>query len=337
MGILVISQADIDKLLPQGDALVANQVIDIMASTFATYTSARATGNTHDAQTPLRIGVTTNNHRVLFMPSRLNTTTSIKIVSVPLGDSKAGLPGSILVLNEATGAVEAIMNASGLTGVRTAAGSGVATRFYANPDAKRLLVVGAGAQGKWHVDMMMAARPTIKHVTIWNRGQERRDALVASIRNAYPDLETVEGVVDETDLAGATQQADIICTCTNATSPILKGQWLKPGTHINCVGSYRLDMHEVDEDTVKRATTIVVDSIESCEHEAGELVKSSSADQWTELGAILADHQGNNRLHYDPEAISLFKSVGISLQDSAIAGWVSDQAKEKDLGTTAPF
>ncbi|KAI8063471.1 hypothetical protein BC940DRAFT_277846 [Gongronella butleri] len=337
MSLLVLSQADIDQILPQGDADGANQVIDIMAATFATYTNAQQTGDQHNAQAPLRIGITTDSHRVLFMPSRLDTTTSIKVVSAPLGDSKGGLPGTILVLDETTGAVQAIMNASGLTAVRTAAGSGVATRFYANPDAKRLVVIGAGAQGASHVDMMIAARPSIEHVTIWNRGSERRDALVSAVKKAYPNLVGVEGVGDDAALAQAVQQADIICTCTNATSPILKGEWLKPGTHINCVGSYRMDMHEVDAATVKRADAIVVDSIESCKHEAGELVKSSTPATWTELGAILIDQLGNNTLHYNSKGISLFKSVGVSLQDSAIAGWVVQQAKEKKIGQTVPY
>lgn len=121
--IRVLSQDDIHKLLALGDAAAAHEMVDLMAETFASYTAAHGDPEKQKgAQAPQRIGVTTDNHKVLFMPSRLNKTTSVKVVSVPLGDSKAGLPGTTLVLDEATGGVEAVMNAAALTAVRTAAG-----------------------------------------------------------------------------------------------------------------------------------------------------------------------------------------------------------------------
>ncbi|CAO3646727.1 unnamed protein product [Cunninghamella echinulata] len=245
-----------------------------------------------------------------------------------------------MVLDEPTGHVQAIMNATGLTAVRTAAGSGVATRYFANPEAKRLVVLGAGAQGRSHIDIMIATRPSINHITIWNRGQERRNKLVELMKTIYP-TRTFIGVGDEGDgdFEKAVQQADIICTCTNSSSPILKGQWLSPGVHINCVGSYRLDMHEVDSDTIKKTTNILVDSIEACGHEAGELVQSSQQDQWTEIGSIVLNRKENQEQGqlYDPKGISLFKSVGISVQDSAIAGLMVKNAEKNQLGSVVPF
>lgn len=121
--ILILSQTDIDSLLSQGDPTVANEIIDLMQTTFVKFTQG------HDdeekalkAQSPQRIGVSTDSHKVLFMPSRLDTTTSIKIVSVPTKEGLSGLPATILVLDENTGCVQAVMNAGALTAVRTAAG-----------------------------------------------------------------------------------------------------------------------------------------------------------------------------------------------------------------------
>ncbi|KAI8085990.1 uncharacterized protein BX664DRAFT_386462 [Halteromyces radiatus] len=333
----VLSSKDINQLLRQGDLDSANQVIDLMAVTFETYTKAHQSGNTHYAQAPQRIGVHTDNHYALFMPSRLQQTTAIKVVSVPTNDGKGGLPATIMVLDETNGSVQAIMNAAALTAVRTAAGSGVATRYFANPQANRLVIFGAGAQARAHIDMMIAARPSIEHITIWNRGQERREALVKLMQQAYP-TRTFVGIKSDDDdlLEQAVHQAHIICTCTNATNPVLFGKWLSPGTHINCVGSYRMDMHEVDTETVKRATNIIVDSIAACSHEAGELVKSSSKEQWTEIGDIIQQQQ-QQKVQHDPHGISLFKSVGISVQDSAVAGLILDKAKQEDLGSSVPF
>ncbi|KAL1935217.1 hypothetical protein VTP01DRAFT_4357 [Rhizomucor pusillus] len=327
--IRVLSQADVDALLALGNesSAAALEIVDLMASTFATFSK-----RPERAQAPHRIGVTTDQHKVLFMPSRLDTTTSIKVVSVPLGDSKGGLPGTVLVLDEATGSVQAVMNATALTAVRTAAGSAVATRYFASQDSKHLLVLGAGAQGRAHVDMMVAVRPSIERVTIWNRGQERREKLVKDIQDTYPHLK-VQGVGME-DLESAARNADIVCTCTNATEPILKGSWLKSNVHLNCVGSYRLDMHEIDAETVKTMKALIVDSVEACKAESGELVASSSPDQWVEIGNIVADHQDTQHLQRQK---TLFKSVGVSVQDSAIAGLIVKRAEQQTTGSIVPF
>jgi ornithine cyclodeaminase len=122
--ILILSQADIDRLLSQGDAQIAIQIIDLMEKTFVKFTEGQSNEQKAlNAQSPQRIGVQTDSHKVLFMPSRLDQTTSIKIVSVPAKEGVSGLPATILVLNEQTGSVQAVMNAAALTAVRTAAGN----------------------------------------------------------------------------------------------------------------------------------------------------------------------------------------------------------------------
>lgn len=205
----------------------------------------------------------------------------------------------------------------------------MATRLYANPEAKNLVVFGAGAQGRSHVDMMIAVRPSLERISIWNRGEKRRLDLIKELKQAYP---THTFVSANEELENEVQNADIICTCTNATEPVLFGKWLKPGVHLNCVGSYRMDMHEVDDETVKRTEIIVVDSVDACAHEAGELVKSSKSKDWIEMGNIFL-----NNIKADTTKITLFKSVGISVQDSAISGLMVNLAKKQNLGTIVPF
>lgn len=123
MSILILSASDIDQLLSQGDPKAANQIVDLMEATFGKYTQGQKDAQKAlEAQSPQRISVSTETHKVLFMPSRLEQTTSIKIVSVPTKDGLSGLPATILVINEKTGGVEAVMNADSLTAVRTAAG-----------------------------------------------------------------------------------------------------------------------------------------------------------------------------------------------------------------------
>ncbi|KAI8636174.1 hypothetical protein BD408DRAFT_426543 [Parasitella parasitica] len=330
MSILILSASDINALLSQGDSETANQLVDLMETTFSKYTqSQKDAQKALEAQSPQRISVSTETHKVLFMPSRLDHTTSIKIVSVPTKDGLSGLPATILVIDEKTGGVEAVMNADALTAVRTAAGSGVATRYYAHPESKSLLVFGAGAQGRSHVDMMIAVRPSLQRVAIWNRGEKRRLQLIQDLQKAYPDRTFVSANEHLQDEVG---NADIVCTCTNATEPVLFGQWLKPGVHLNCVGSYRMDMHEVDAETVKRADVIAVDSVEACGHEAGELVQSSKPQDWIEMGNI-----DKSNTEADRGKITLFKSVGISVQDSAVSGLMVAKAKQQKLGNTVPF
>lgn len=208
-------------------------------------------------------------------------------------------------------------------------GSSVATRYYANPEAKNLVVFGAGAQGRSHVDMMIAVRPSLERIAIWNRGEKRRLQLIEDLKKAYPDRTFISA---NEQLQQEVENADIVCTCTNATEPVLFGKWLKPGVHLNCVGSYRMDMHEVDADTVKRAELIAVDSIVACGHEAGELVKSSKPQDWVEMGSIDKSSTDNDR-----GKITLFKSVGISVQDSAISGLMVAKAKQENIGNTVPF
>ncbi|KAI7864750.1 hypothetical protein BDF14DRAFT_1731641 [Spinellus fusiger] len=334
--LLVLSHLDVQSLLENNNTQTSLEIVDLMADTFSALSTVGISSNAHEIQTPHRISITTETHKVLLMPCRLYEAASVKVVSVPTADNDTrGLPAATFVLHPTTGAVEAILNAGALTAVRTAAGSALATRYYANPQAKTLVVMGAGAQGRAHIDMMVAIRPTLQCISIWNRNKERCDALVSSVQAKYPAMTVVSINEQDTSLQQAIQQADIICTCTNAQQPLLMGAWLKQGVHINCIGSYTLEMREVDNETISRVDTIIVDSVEACVKEAGDL-RHSSPDAWIEIGQVVNDTTLQEKAT-SLSKISLFKSVGVSVQDTAIAQLIVKKAKQVHIGTSVVF
>ncbi|KAF9292743.1 hypothetical protein BGZ74_000184 [Mortierella antarctica] len=249
-----------------------------------------------ETQTPQRIGLETDLHKTLIMPSRINTLTStVKIVSVPKTNSKDGLPGMTIVLDNITGEPKGLVNARLLTALRTAAGSALATRAVftskRGQDSQKLTLVvfGSGAQAKAHIQLLAHVLPQrIQEVVICNRSLPRARDLVEELGpqmpsisikaystgtgEFYPEPES-QGVdlSNEDRLRKIVQRADVICTCTNSHQALFPGEWVQPGAHLNMVGSYTPEMHEVDQTLIRRAFTIV-DARRECEEEAGEFI-----------------------------------------------------------------
>ncbi|KAG0260892.1 hypothetical protein BG011_001546 [Mortierella polycephala] len=336
-------------------------------------------------QTPQRVNLETNSHTTLVMPSRIDTLTSvIKVVSIPKQDSKNGLPGVTLVMDNNTGEPRGLVNARLLTAIRTAAGSALATRaIFSTPSKKNkgstpltLVVFGSGAQAKAHIQLLTHVLPQITTVIICNRTLPRALDLLTELQPQYSNkieisafsMSTGEskgassslssGQQPKDQLKRIVQSADIICTCTNSLEALFPGEWVKPGAHINMVGSFKPHMHEVDQTLIKRAFT-VVDAQNECQEEAGELIlaiKESGYDGiLTELGQIF-DEQGQLNASALPSQfsslpssidckesssqttgphrdVSIFKSVGIAAQDVAITSLVLDKAETMDLGS----
>ncbi|KAF9112537.1 hypothetical protein BGX27_003216 [Mortierella sp. AM989] len=331
-------------------------------------------------QTPNRITLGTHAHSTLIMPSRIDSLASvIKIVSVPKADSKSGLPGVTLVMDNETAEPRGLVNARLLTAVRTAAGSALATRaiFDNNVALKKtgnpltLVVFGSGAQAKSHIQLLLHAVPQIQKVVICNRTLPRAHELAKDLgsQQQYQNVNIVafsistgvstspvsSGQQPEEQLKHIVQSADIICTCTNSNEALFPGEWVRPGTHINMVGSYTPKMHEVDQTLIKRAY-VLADARKECEHEAGELIlakkETGQNGILAELGQIFDKHGQLNLSALPSEFITLpksdntsatseiagkkdvtiFKSVGIAAQDVAITALVLDKAEAIDLG-----
>lgn len=214
----------------------------------------------------------------LFKPSYIpdSGALGVKVVSVFPCNAAKGLPtvpGTILLLDPCTGALTGLVDGTYVTALRTAAGSGAATRAMAKPDAKRLVVFGAGAQARAHVEAMLVVRPIV-HVDIVTRAAAAGEAFVASMRPECGN-DIVWAVVPSADAAAvqaAVSAADVVCTCTSSNAPLFDGSWLSAGTHINAVGSYRPDCTELDAVCVVRCAIILdTPAAEECGEVHGNL------------------------------------------------------------------
>ena len=238
------------------------------------------------------------------------------------------IQGVLLLHDARTGRALSLMDAEYLTAMRTGAASGVATRWLARQDAHVVTLFGAGAQGGPQLAAMCAVRPIDRALVVTRTGEHddtfaRRMATQLNI-----------AVEPTRDVRAAVEQADIICTATNSPDPLFDGNWLRPGTHINAVGAYTRTMRELDTTTMRRSR-VYVDRIEAALTEAGDIVIPISEGAFTqdhlagELGAVLT---GKVPGRTDLSEITIFKSVGMAVQDAVTAPIVYARALEQGLG-----
>ncbi|KAG8215714.1 hypothetical protein J3R82DRAFT_7595 [Butyriboletus roseoflavus] len=336
--LLVLSTQDVNAVISQ---LQPNDLEALMASVFYRLSSSS------DHASPHRTAISMARHTALFMPSRVpDLGTAIKVVSVPSSPgSRQGLPGSTLVLDEVTGCVKAILNATALTILRTAAGSLLATRLLASKAPKTLVAFGAGKQIKAHVDLHLRAFSSFESCTIVNRMDNvRLRDLASSLRQSHPSVVFNTLTLDDKYLKDAVRSADVICTATSSERPLFPSGWVSPGTHINLVGSFTPHMHEVDSVLIHRAWKVVVDSREACAIEAGELIAAGKATDpngsLIELGELVEKGDDGRFVPVElpqglraPDGVTIFKSVGVGLQDVAIASLVLSRAEHMGQGT----
>lgn len=241
----------------------------------------------------------------------------IKQVTVFPDNSRLGKPaiyGAYLLLSTETGEPLAIIDAPALTVWRTAAASALAARHLARPDANRMLMVGAGALGPYLVRAHASVRP-IREVMLWNRTREKAEALQRKLGGTGLGVSVVE------DLEAAARSADLISTATISTTPLIHGVWLKPGCHLDCVGAFRPDMRETDDEVVRRAR-IWVDTMAGGLSEAGDIVMPLQAGIIRESdiqGDLFGLARGTAPGRKSAEEITMFKSVGASIEDLAAA------------------
>jgi len=236
--------------------------------------------------------------------------------------------GTVTLFSGETGELRALMNASAITSIRTAAVSGVATRLLAREDARELAIVGAGHQAHPHVAAMLEARQ-FEQIRIASRSFESAEKLAAE----WPLAVAVESAEE------ALRDADVVCTVTSAAEPVVQADWLKPGVHINAVGSCFPHVRELDGATVAGAT-LFTDRRESCENEAGDYVLAlaegaiSEGHIRAELGEVLAGaHPGRT----SEDEITIFESLGLAVEDLASAEYLMQRAAETGTGTTLEF
>jgi ornithine cyclodeaminase len=326
--ILILTATDIERLLPM------SVCIDLMATTLADLER----GELHQ---PLRTIVRPENARGVMglMPSYRQgdeVSFGLKAICVFPGNPKRGLDahqGGVLLFSGETGELQGVFNASAITAIRTAAVSGVATRLLARDDAGELTVFGAGVQARVHLDAMAAVRP-LKRVRVVSRNPDHGKQFASEMAAKFPFP-----VEPHTNAEEALDGSDLIVTCTNSKEPVLRREWISEGAHINAVGACIPTAREIDSATMA-AARLFVDRRESALNEAGDYLLAakdgviSAESLEAEIGELLAGKKEGRRTANE---LTLFKSLGIAVEDLASAEYLLKKATEQNFGTRVAF
>ena len=260
----------------------------------------------------------------------------LKAICVFPGNARIGKDahqGGVLLFSGVTGELMAIMNASAITAIRTAAVSAVATRILAREDANELAIIGAGVQARSHLEAIAVVR-SIKRARIAARSFESAQAFAREMQAkvAFP-LEATSSA------EAALHAADLIVAATTSREPVIKREWVSAGAHINAIGTFSPAAREVDTGTMA-AASLFVDRRESALNEAGDYLIAAQEGAIgpdhirAELGEVLVGaHQGRT----SREEITLFKSLGLAIEDLAAASLAFRKAQQQDLGSWIEF
>jgi ornithine cyclodeaminase/alanine dehydrogenase-like protein (mu-crystallin family) len=321
MSVLVLADADVRELLD-------------MESCIAAMENALAALARDELTMPLRFVVRSPGEQMLgLMPAHRGGEAplfSLKEIVVAPSNGARGLDphqGAVLLHDGETGVLRAILNASPITEIRTAAVSAVATRLLARPGARRVAILGSGVQARSHAHAMRIVVDDLE-LRVWSRTPEHAEAL--ALESHAVVCHTVEEALDG---------AEVVCTCTAAREPIVRRAWLAPGAHVNAVGSSVPSARELDSDLVA-AAALFVDRRESTVKESGDYLRAVEEAGIgpdhirAELGEVIVGAHPGRR---DDEELTLFKSLGLAVEDLAAAALAVDRARKRGLGVEVPF
>jgi ornithine cyclodeaminase/alanine dehydrogenase-like protein (mu-crystallin family) len=315
MRVLIVNESEVESLLTM------HECIGVMENALA----ALARGDVHQ---PLRSVVRPPGATGFLglMPAYSGAYYGLKEVCVFPTNPQHGLDthlGAVLLHSGETGELLAVVNASAVTAIRTAAVSAVATRLLAREDAKNLAIIGAGVQARSHLEAIPLVR-NISRVCVYSRTRARAEQLDAEVADSVED---------------AVRDADVIVTATSAKEPILRREWIKPGAHINAVGSSIATAREVDSATMK-AASLFVDRRESTLNEAGDYLfamREGAIDESHIRGEIGELIIRSARGRKTAEEITLFKSLGLAIEDLAAAAFIYEKVQRSGGGTFVEF
>ena len=321
---LVLTRTDIESLLTIADT------IDAVEEGFARLTEGQVVMPQRAAT-----AIEPNSGLHLSMPAYVEGdpgTLVVKIVTV-YGDNptRYDLPtiqGVLLLHDARTGTLLALMDAEHVTAMRTGAASGVGTKYLARQNSRTLTLFGAGAQAAAQMEAVCAVRDIEHAYVLTHTGHKDADfAAKMSVRLGIR-------VEPSRNVREAVEQADVICTATNSMKPLFDGNWLRPGTHINAIGAYTSSMRELDAITIQRSR-VFVDHHPAAQAEAGDILLALEESDLTydhvagELGEVILD---TTPARTDDEQITVFKSVGLAMQDAMTAARVYALATEAGVG-----
>ena len=328
MDVLVLSADDVARLLPM------RECIGVMRDAL----SALARG---EALVPLRMVMRMPDASGFLgvMPGYIapggskDGALGMKAVSVFPGNTRRGIDthqGAVLLFEADTGRLSALMDGATITAIRTAAVSGVASDALASKDAGELAILGAGVQARTHLEAIAAVRP-LRRARVWSRNAEHARSLVEEQKSRYAFPIEASPTAE-----AAVRGADIIATVTASPEPVLQRDWVNEGAHINAVGSSIPTAREIDTATMA-AARLFVDRRESALNEAGDVLIPMRE------GAITADHivaelgeviTGKKTGRRSPAEITLFKSLGLAVEDVASAAFIAKRARAEGVGQT---
>jgi ornithine cyclodeaminase/alanine dehydrogenase-like protein (mu-crystallin family) len=315
MSVRVLGAADVHRLLPVADCIAPVEAALAALARGELYNPLRAVVRPPEAPTLMGL--------MSAYRGGTDAVYALKAVCVAPGNAARGLDahqGFVALYDGETGVVRALVNAGAITAIRTAAVSAVATRLLARPDARRLAILGAGTQARSHLEAMHAVLD-LERVTVWSRTPEHAMAL--------PGVEVAGSARDA--LAGA----DVVVTVTTAREPIVEYGWLAAGAHVNAVGSSIPSTRELSSETMAHAA-LYVDRRESTLAESGDYLLAAADGAITpdairgEIGELLIGAVDGRR---SDEELTVFKSLGLAVEDLAAAEAVVERAIADGVGT----
>jgi ornithine cyclodeaminase len=322
-----LSRSDLRQAVPMHDA------VELMKVAFRELSAGRAVSPVR-AQVPIG----DPNSMLLSMPGYVASekAAGIKIVSFFGGNAGTAIPvihALVYMIDADTGQPLGIMEGGYVTALRTGAVSGAATDLLARPDSATLAVIGTGVQGVTQAAAVCCVRPITKIIGVDLR-PDAQQRFVETVRRDWPELAECE-ITTTANADEAVAVADVLCCSTTARQPVFSDAAVRPGTHINAVGAFTPDRQDGPPATIARAT-VVVDNVEACLEEAGDLIKAMAEGaigraHWSrELGQVVSgEAPGRSR----DDEITFFKSVGNSVQDVVVGQRALARADEMGLGT----
>lgn len=322
---LVLSKEDIQKCYTMKDAIEACE------KSLIEYTNK-------NALVPLRtnIDIKEVNGQSLYMPAYVggdNKALGIKIVSVFPDNISKGLPSvpaTMVTLDVNTGIMDSIIDGTYLTQLRTGAVSGAATKLLSREDSKILAIIGTGGQAKSQVEAVLTVR-NIEEIRIFDIDTNRAENFAKEIKDEF-NINTISCKSSEECI----KDADIITTVTTSKTPTFDAKFVKKGAHINGVGSYTPQMHEIPAEIIKEANCVIFDTTDGVINEAGDFITPIkegiiTKDKYTgELGQLAQNLVSGRENDLD---ITIFKTVGSAVLDIYVANEIVKKAKEKKIGS----